>query len=740
MCKAILLLLVLGAMSGCGGGGGNPDVTSTTGFSAPLTVAKAISLGLNNGQAQDVIIEFEATAIQAEAALHRKANMPDIDPPDALALKATRFAALKQQVFATMDLTNLEVTKEYSHLPMVAMKVNSTTALNHLLARPEIIAIYENAAHYPTLAQSLPVIGQPTAVSAGFTGAGATIAVLDTGADYTRAAFGSCSAPGENCKVVFAQDFANDDGSLDDDGHGTNVAGIVIGVAPEARVAALDVFSLNGIAYSADIIAAINWSIANQGPPYNIVAMNLSLGDEVENTTQCASNWSTTPFANARNAGILPVVAAGNDGFTNGLSSPACAPSAVSVGATYDSNVGEIAWGDPLLCTDELTSMDMVTCFSNSASYLTFLAPGAMITAAGIQMGGTSQAAPHVAGAWALLKQKKTILTVSEGLNALSSTGVQVTDTRNNIVSPRIQIDAALNAISWWPLPVYDFNSDGFSDILWRHNTTGENIIWKSASSATTQPVATRSIPDWIVAGIGDFDGDGFSDIMWHNNGVGVNAIWRSGNSATTQPVGRLSIPDWTVAGIGDFDGDGVSDILWRNTRLGINTIWRSADSATTQHVGRLSNLDWTVAGVGDFDGDTVSDILWRNTRLGVNIIWRSGDSATTQHVGRVSNLDWVVAGIGDFDGDGVSDILWRNKSIGINTIWLSANSATRQAVGNVANMDWIVAGVADYDGDGISDILWRNTITGVNTIWRSANSATRQAVPNVGVTAWEVK
>jgi len=286
----------------------------------------------------------------------------------------------------------------------------------------------------------------------------------------------------------------------------------------------------------------------------------------------------------------------------------------------------------------------------------------------------------------------------------------------------------------------YDFNGDGISDILWRHNTTGDNIIWKSASSATTQPVAIRSIPDWIVAGIGDFDGDGFSDILWRNNRIGVNTIWLSGDSATTQSVGRLTNLDWTVAGIGDFDGDTVSDILWRNTRLGINTIWKSGNSATRQKVGRLTNLDWTVAGIGDFDGDTASDILWRNTRIGVNIIWLSGNSATTQRVSRVNNLDWTVAGIGDFDGDGVSDILWRNNLIGVNTIWLSANSATRQAVGRIANLDWIVAGVADYDGDGISDILWRNTTTGVDTIWRSANSATRQPVANVGVTAWEVK
>ncbi len=57
-------------------------------------------------------------------------------------------------------------------------------------------------------------------------------------------------------------------------------------------------------------------------------------------------------------------------------------------------------------------------------------------------------AAPHVAGAWALLKQKKPSLTVSEGLSALSSTGVSITDPRNGIAKPRIQVNAALSAVA----------------------------------------------------------------------------------------------------------------------------------------------------------------------------------------------------------------------------------------------------------------------------------------------------
>ena len=72
----------------------------------------------------------------------------------------------------------------------------------------------------------------------------------------------------------------------------------------------------------------------------------------------------------------------------------------------YDSALGGLTWssGQPTQCTDLITTTNQVACFSNSASYLSLLAPGALITAGGFSLGGTSQAAPHVAGALAVLR------------------------------------------------------------------------------------------------------------------------------------------------------------------------------------------------------------------------------------------------------------------------------------------------------------------------------------------------
>jgi subtilisin family serine protease len=111
------------------------------------------------------------------------------------------------------------------------------------------------------------------------------------------------------------------------------------------------------------------------------------------------------------------------------------------VGAVYDANVGRRAW---TACTDDTTAADKVTCFSNSASFLTMLAPGALITAAGSTYGGTSQAAPHVAGAAAVLRAAFPGETLNQTVNRMTANGIQVTDQRNGIQKPRLNLLAAV--------------------------------------------------------------------------------------------------------------------------------------------------------------------------------------------------------------------------------------------------------------------------------------------------------
>ncbi len=376
------------------------------------------------------------------------------------------------------------VTDQLEALPMLIAHVPTRALLNALEQHPLVVQTWPEETLSLTDAQSFPLIGQPAAFGAGARGVGATVAVLDTGLDYRKPDFGTCQVPGAaGCSVAFVRDFAPDDRQLDDNGHGTNVSGIVMGVAPGARVIGLDVFTGSG-ASSADIISAINWVIANRAT-YNIVAMNLSLGGG-SSTTPCASDVFATPIAAARTAGVLAAIASGNNGLTSAISSPGCVPEAISVGAVYDSAMGGLSYAS---CSDSTTAADKVTCFSNSAPFLSMLAPGALITAGGTTMAGTSQAAPHVAGAIALLAAKYPTDSPSKRASRLLSGATSVRDTRNGVTRPRLTLGATVGACSVTVSPeVASFASTGGAQ-RFSVTTSGSACGWSAVG-----------LPTWVTA------------------------------------------------------------------------------------------------------------------------------------------------------------------------------------------------------------------------------------------------
>ncbi|MGO4549738.1 FG-GAP-like repeat-containing protein [Lysobacter sp. 2RAF19] len=281
-----------------------------------------------------------------------------------------------------------------------------------------------------------------------------------------------------------------------------------------------------------------------------------------------------------------------------------------------------------------------------------------------------------------------------------------------------------------------DFNGDFKSDLIWRAST-GTNVMWLGADSATTQTIATNP-PEWKLVGQGDFDGDGKSDLVWRNTVNGTNTIWRAGNTNTRIAVTTLADQAWTVAGVGDFDGDGKSDLFWRNTSTGAQQVWYSGIFTTRLAVTTLADMRWIFAGVGDFDGDGKSDLLWRHSVTGGNAIWRNANSQAPRPIAAVNPV-WKIAAVADFNGDGASDILWRNSTSGANTIWRSANNTKVQAVVGVTNLNWKVVAAADFENDGSADLIWRDVTTGANTMWRNANNATQKAVSTTGI-GWSVQ
>lgn len=419
----------------------SPDLDPPPGALSPTAAAKAPATLV------DAIAAGEPTRV-----LIVVGGAEDVVAPDAIALAEPAADALaraagarviwegrKAAVTAGLADRGLPVDDEWSELPIIPVTIDSAAALAALLEDEQVVSASPDRTFATTDVESFPLIRQPAAQAAGRIGTGTTVAVLDTGVDYLHPAFG-CTAPGvpSTCKVAVARDFATEDGSRDANGHGTNVSGIVVGVAPGARVLGLDVFDGGG-ASSTTILAAYNWVLANRAT-YNIAAVNLSLGGGSA-TAPCGGDALATAFDTGRSAGIVTTVASGNNGTPNAISWPACAPAAVSVGAVYDANVGGLGFG---VCSDPVTAADRVACFSNAATFLTLLAPGAMIDAAGYRMAGTSQAAPHVAGAAAVLRAFRPTESATQVVNRLVSSGAAVVDPRTGRTSRRLDLAAAL--------------------------------------------------------------------------------------------------------------------------------------------------------------------------------------------------------------------------------------------------------------------------------------------------------
>lgn len=360
--------------------------------------------------------------------------------------------------------------RTYSTLPFMALEV-TPAELAKLAADPLVASITENRRLRLNLAQSSQLVRAPEAWAAGYTGQGQTIAILDTGVDKShpflagKVVSEACYSLDGYCPSGATSSTAPDSGlpcpEAEACAHGTHVAGIAAGkgtdasgIAKDATLIAIQVFSpdpdMSGevTAWYSDMVAGLN-RVLELRSSFQIAAVNVSIGGEAY-TRSCdrANRPLATAIANLRSAGIATVVSSGNEGWTNALAMPSCISSAVSVGAVSDSDWGR-CYGP--------TAADKVVCYSNTSSMLSLLAPGAMITSSVPGGGyeswdGTSMAAPHVAGAWAVMRQKYPDAPVGEVLAALQASGKPVADYRvkgrRPLVKSRIDVAAALDRIT----------------------------------------------------------------------------------------------------------------------------------------------------------------------------------------------------------------------------------------------------------------------------------------------------
>ncbi|MDQ0767661.1 subtilisin family serine protease [Pseudarthrobacter defluvii] len=242
--------------------------------------------------------------------------------------------------------------------------------------------------------RALPLSGSYSWTTAG---AGVTAYVVDTGILASHTDFGGRVAAGWTA-------VADGNGTTDCNGHGTHVAGTVAGaaygVAKNATLVPVRVLDCSGSGYNSDVIAGLDWVAANHTAGTPAVA-NLSLGG-------AASTAVDTAIQAVLDDGVTTVVAAGNSAVDACTASPARVPGAVTVAAS--------------------DSSDKQASFSNFGSCVDLYAPGVGITSdyytsttATASMSGTSMAAPHTAGAAAVLLSQNPALTPAEVAAALVS-------------------------------------------------------------------------------------------------------------------------------------------------------------------------------------------------------------------------------------------------------------------------------------------------------------------------------
>lgn len=344
------------------------------------------------------------------------------------------------------------------------------------------------------LDDSAPQIGAPEAWQSGFTGEGITIAVLDSGIDTTH--------PDLAGVVVQEANFTDDPTTTDEAGHGTHVAATIAGTGAASdgqyRGIAYGAELLNGKVLNAagsgtlsGVIQAMEWAVA-QGADI----VNLSLGVRGSYTD------GTDPASQAVNRlteehGVLFVISAGNEGGEGTITTPAAADKALTVGAVDKSNRlagfssrGPRA-GDFALKPDLTAPGVGIVAARADGSDL-----GVIVDEYYLAMNGTSMAAPHVAGAAALLMQRYPAWTPEEITAALMSTAVP---SANYSVyqqgTGRVAIDRALthqvfaltDSVSLGHFPYPHDETDPVTEVITYRNLSDADVALSLSATVTDE-------------------------------------------------------------------------------------------------------------------------------------------------------------------------------------------------------------------------------------------------------------
>ena len=143
-------------------------------------------------------------------------------------------------------------------------------------------------------------------------------------------------------------------------------------------------------------------------------------------------------------------------------------------------------------------------------------------------------------------------------------------------------------------------------DIVWRNSATGAVALWSDAGqiSGSSNPVIVdlpRLAAPYVLAGVYDFNSDGRDDILWRNASTGANAVWLMNG---TTFVGVVDLPGiantaYYVGAVDDFDFDGQPDIVWRNSVTGATAVWKMRGVEVVSITDVIADADPTITIIG---------------------------------------------------------------------------------------------------------------------------------------------
>jgi len=269
----------------------------------------------------------------------------------------------------------------------------------------------------------------------GYTGAGVTMAIIDTGIDANHSGLDDLDDDNStnDTKVIAFYDAVNNPGATngseifpyDDNGHGTHCAGITagtgapnfqhVGVAPHANLVGVKVLSGGGSGSYAQVMAGMEWTVEKRHE-FNIRAASMSLGGPAVSEWTTSEQESVNRMANEMmRAGVAIFIAAGNSAFSAQIGTPGSAEDAITVGALdKDTSIAVYSSQGP---TEEGRIKPNLAFVGSSVN-----APDANTGDGYVALSGTSMATPGAAGVGVLMFQANPDLSPFDVRNIMQET------------------------------------------------------------------------------------------------------------------------------------------------------------------------------------------------------------------------------------------------------------------------------------------------------------------------------